>query len=190
MKTSDLLKISKNELYGKIVSFPTDTVNGVGALIDDIEGINKIYNLKHRNPNKPIAVLAPNVESILPYIEVPSIEIENIMKKYWPGALTIIFKKNKEINLEITKNLDTIAFRIPNSKIALEILNHFGPMATTSVNLSGSEPLNSYQLIYDNFHDQIDYLIEEEESKSGISSTIVDATTYPYKVIRQGDIKL
>ena len=75
MKTSELLKISKNELYGKIISFPTDTVNGVGALIDDFKGIQKIYNLKHRNPNKPIAVLAPNVESILPYIEIPSIEI-------------------------------------------------------------------------------------------------------------------
>lgn len=190
MKVKELLSISKNNLYGKIVSFPTDTVNGVGALVDDIEGIKKIYHLKHRDPNKPLAILAANIESILPYIEYPSIEVLDMMKKFWPGALTIIFKKNINSNLLIAKNIDTIAFRIPSSKIALSILEHFGPMATTSVNLSGSKPLNSYQEIYNNFNDEIDYIIEEEELKSGISSTIIDATKYPYVIIRQGDIKI
>lgn len=190
MKTNDLIKLSKSELRGKIVAFPTDTVNGVGAMIDDDHAIDKIYQLKQRDAGKPLAVLAPSVESVLPYIEYPTLEVLELMNKYWPGALTIIFNKNENCCLNAFKDLNTIAFRIPNSPIALEILRHFGPMATSSVNLSGNQPLNSYQEIKLHFDKLIDYIIEEDETKSGVSSTIIDATKKPYVVLRQGDIKI
>ena len=86
-------QISKEKLRGKVIAYPTDTVFGIGAMIDDLEAINKIYKLKKRSSDKPLAILASKVEDILPYIEMPSEAIFNIMKKYWPGALTIIFKK-------------------------------------------------------------------------------------------------
>lgn len=190
MKSKEILNIPKSKMKGKIVCFPTDTVYGVGAIINDVEGVNKIYELKHRDPNKPLAVLAPNIESILPYIEYPKVEVFDLMQKYWPGALTIIFNKKEDAGLNINENYKTIGFRIPNSKVAKEILEHFGPMATTSVNLSGTAPLNSYEEILNNFSDQIDYIIEEEENKSNVSSTIVDATKHPFVVLRQGDIKI
>lgn len=87
-------QISKEKLRGKVIAYPTDTVFGIGAMIDDLEAINKIYKLKKRSSDKPLAILASKVEDILPYIEMPSEAIFNIMKKYWPGALTIIFKKS------------------------------------------------------------------------------------------------
>lgn len=188
MKTAEFIKLSKINLRGKVVCFPTDTVYGVGALIDDALGIEKIYMLKHRDSNKPLAVLAPSVESLLQYIEYPSPEIIDIMQKYWPGALTIIFKKHADLITTINPNFDTIAFRIPSSKVALEILNHFGPLATTSVNLSGSAPINDLATIMENFGNQIDYVIDDLEKTSNHSSTIIDASTYPIKIIRQGDI--
>ena len=83
-------QISKEKLRGKVIAYPTDTVFGIGAMIDDLEAINKIYKLKKRSSDKPLAILASKVEDILPYIEMPSEAIFNIMKKYWPGALTII----------------------------------------------------------------------------------------------------
>lgn len=86
-------QISKEKLRGKVIAYPTDTVFGIGAMIDDLKAISKIYKLKKRSFDKPLAILASKVEDILPYIEMPSEEILNIMKKYWPGALTIIFKK-------------------------------------------------------------------------------------------------
>ena len=190
MKINDLLEISKNDLIGKIVAFPTDTVYGVGALIDDLEGINKIYELKHRDPSKPLAILAPNIESILPYIDYPRLEVFDLMNKYWPGALTIIFKKNTQNKVVFNEELSTIAFRIPASNTALNILKKYGPMATTSVNISGNAPINTYDEINEYFSDQIDYIIESDETLSCVSSTIIDATKYPYVVIRQGSIKL
>lgn len=190
MKSNELLKMNKSDLSGKIIAFPTDTVYGVGALLNDLEGINKIYELKHRDNSKPLAILAPSIESILPYIEYPKVEVMELMERYWPGALTIIFNKNQENKVLFNTEFNTIAFRIPSSNIALSILNKFGPMATTSVNISGSAPLNSYEEINNHFNDQIDYIISDVESLSGVSSTIIDATKNPFVVIREGSIKL
>lgn len=190
MKKNELLKLTKEDLCNKIVCFPTDTVYGVGCLMNDEVGVNKIYALKQRDKNKPLAILAYNIEQILPYIEKPSEEVMALMKKYWPGALTIIFNKNKTCKNIINQEIQTIGFRIPNSKIALDILQKFGVMATTSINLSGSAPLNDLNLIKQEFGNEIDYLIEDLEVTSNVSSTVIDATQKPFKVLREGNIKI
>ena len=84
--------------------------------------------------------------------------------------------------------MPTIAFRIPNSNTALTILKHFGVMAVTSMNLSGSEPLNNIDDIIKNFENEIDYLVIDEEKYSNISSTIIDVTKDPFVVLRKGEI--
>ncbi len=183
-------QISKEKLTGKVIAFPTDTVFGIGAKIDDSAGISKIYQLKKRDLHKPLVILASKVEDILPYIERPTDKVIDIMKKYWPGALTIIFQKKKSIHLILNNDIDTIAFRIPNSSIALSILEKTGPLATTSVNISGDKPINTYQEIADCFGDTIDYLFCKNVSSSKVSSTIIDATSNEIKIIRNGEIKI
>lgn len=190
MKKSEFLKLSKEDLKGKIVCFPTDTVYGVGCLMNDCEAVKKIYELKHRSKDKPLAVLAGSIDQILPFIEKPTDEVMELMKKYWPGALTIIFNKNKNYCNEINKEFSTIGFRIPNSKVALDILNKFGVMATTSINLSGSAPLNDLNTIKLEFKDKIDFLIEDIEESSDVSSTVIDATTPNFKILRTGSVKI
>lgn len=183
-------QISKEKLRGKVIAYPTDTVFGIGAMIDDLKAISKIYKLKKRSFDKPLAILASKVEDILPYIEMPSEEILNIMKKYWPGALTIIFKKNHSITSQHISRFDTIAFRIPNNTIALNILEKTGPLATTSVNISGDNPINTYQEIDKLFGDTIDYLFVKNVNSSNISSTIIDVSDNHLKIVRQGEIKI
>lgn len=190
MKIKDLELIDQTSLKNKVIAFPTDTVFGLGALIDDELALNKIYQIKKRNLDKPLAILAGNVEDIFPYIEKPSNEVIEIMNKYWPGALTIIFKKSTKTSNLITKNLDTIAFRIPNSFIALKLLNKVGPLATTSINISGDVALNDYHEIDKQFGDEIDYLLTINSNSSNVSSTIIDCTSNQIKVIRQGEIKI
>jgi len=112
------------------------------------------------------------------------------MEKYWPGALTIIFKKSVLIPDLATSNKDTVGFRMPNSKIALSILEKFGIMTTTSINISGSAPLNDPDSIEKEFREKLDYLVIEKETLSSVSSTVVDATSDELKILRQGDIKL
>ena len=138
MDVITLEQLLTKDIKGKVVCFPTDTVYGVGALIDDNEAINKIYHLKNRDISKPLAVLTgtKNIEKYV--LEITDFS-KQLMDKYWPGALTIIFKKNNIISDKVTSGFNTVGLRMPNSKIALQILNKFGLMATTSVNLSGSK---------------------------------------------------
>ena len=184
------IKLTKEEIKNKIIAFPTDTVFGVGALIDDLEAIDKIYELKHRDYSKPLAILASSIDDIIPYVKEVTEDVKEIMNKYWPGALTIIFNKNENVSDKITAGFKTIAFRIPNCNISLDILKQTGPLATTSVNISGNTPLNDYQEINKYFGENIDFIVSENVLSSNISSTIIDVTSNKIKIIRQGQIKI
>ena len=179
----ELIKLTKDDIKGKVIVFPTDTVYGIGSMIEDKEGVSKIYNLKHRDKNKPLANLAYSTEQIKEYVNISNPKTIELMK-HCHCALTIIFNKKHIYNDE----LPTIAFRIPNSKVALTILKHFGVMAVTSMNLSGSEPLNNLEDIIKNFSSEIDYLVIDEEKHSNISSTIIDVTKEHFVVLRKGEI--
>ena len=179
----EFIKLSKKDILGKVIVFPTDTVYGIGSLVDDSVGVEKIYNLKHRDKSKPLAMLAENIDQIKEHVLIENKETEKLMS-YWPGALTLIFKK-KEV---LEGDLNTIAFRIPDSIVAKKILKHFGVMKVTSMNLSGEAPLNNIKDIIKNFEDEIDYLIIDEEKHSNISSTIIDVSVSPFVVIRSGEL--
>lgn len=190
MKLEELLKLSKEQLKGKIICFPTDTVYGVGCMIDDLTALEKIYQLKHRDINKPLAILVGNKNDIIPFVKYNDKNVDKLLDQYWPGALTLIFNKKEHILDELVRGKNTIGFRMPNSKIAIDILNYFGPMATTSVNISNQPPLNDLKLIKDEFNDQIDIYIDDLEEVAKISSTIVDVTKVPFQVLREGSIKI
>ncbi len=185
IKVDELIKLSAKDILGKVIVFPTDTVYGIGALCNDTKGIKKIYDLKHRDKSKPLACLAACTEDILPVVNINNDRTFEFMK-YWPGALTLIFeKKNKKL---IDETLSTIAFRIPDSNVALKILKHFGIMTVTSMNISGDAPLNDLKSIEENFKDVIDYLVIDEENLSTVSSTILDISTSTIKILRNGDL--
>ena len=184
----EFLKINKNDLSGKTICFGTDTVYGIGVMVDQNikKGLDKIYLMKQRDLSKPLAILAPNIESFIDSVNIYNQDTYNLMK-LWPGALTLIFSKKDE-RYDIVTNLNTIGFRIPNCDVALTILNYLGLMATTSVNLSGEEPLNDINLIATRFNNFIDYLITDSVVNSTISSTVVDVSSEQTKVIRKGDL--
>lgn len=179
--TSD--ELLTKDLKGKIVCFPTDTVYGVGALYNDLDGIHKIYDMKKRDASKPLAILTPNtnIENFVLNITQDALQY----MKEWPGALTIIFKRSDVIDPSIVNGKDTVAFRMPDSDIALKILNHFGCMATTSVNISGEKEMNSINEIAEMFGDFIDYIVVDETTFSGKPSMIVDCSTNETKIIRR-----
>ncbi len=190
MIIDNINEITKDKLINKIIAFPTDTVYGIGALIDDEIGIKKVYQLKKRDFEKPLPILAGSVNDILPYIVMPNDEILDIMNKYWPGALTIVFKKSDLCKKIFRNNLDTVGFRIPNEKDAIRLLKIVGPLATTSVNLSGEKPLNDALLINSLFGNKIDYIYNKKVISSDISSTVIDCSKDKITILRQGEIKI
>lgn len=181
--------IGKIDIKNKIIVFPTDTVYGIGCRIQDLNAVQRIYDIKNRDFSKPLAILCPD-DKIEDYVEEISDEAYDLMKKYWPGALTIIFKKSDKIDDMITSNKDTVGLRVPNNEIALAVLRKFGLMATTSMNISGQSALNNIDDIEKYFGDKIDYLVIDKCELSKVSSTVVDASTKELKILRQGDIQI
>lgn len=186
----EFIKIPKTHLYGKVFCFPTDTVYGLGAMLNDKEAIRKIYEIKHREAQKPLAILIDSFSDLDKYVLNISPKARLLMEKYWPGPLTLIFEKSDYIIDEVNHALKTIAFRMPNSKIALTIINHLGYLATTSVNISGEKELNNVYDICEVFPRKIDYIITDQVTLTKCPSTIVDVTKEHPKVIRQGTIKI
>jgi L-threonylcarbamoyladenylate synthase len=178
-RVDDIIKLNKADLRGKLLCFPTDTVYGLGALYGDREAIERIYVLKNRSHDKPIANLCAGIDQV----EELGIEItpltRTLIARYWPGPLTIIFPTPG----------GKVSFRMPDCQPALKLLRRFGPLATTSVNESGEPELNDYRKIEARFGQHIDYFITDPWDFTGTASTVIDITGDVIRVIREGSIK-
>lgn len=171
---------------GDVIIFPTDTVYGIGARVNDLVALEKIYEIKKRPKEKRLAVLCASIEDIekIAYITDDAIKLIN---KYMPGGLTIILKSKEEVRNDFI--LETVAVRIPNHELALRILRENGPMATSSVNVSGAKPMNDYIEIIREFSEQVFYIYPNSCGLSKVSSTIIDISKEEISLIRDGDIK-
>ena len=171
---------------GDVVIFPTDTVYGIGARINDTIALEKIYEIKRRPKDKRLAVLCANVSDI-EKIAVLNDKAKKLIEHFMPGALTLILQSKKEFRNEYI--FETVAVRIPNHELALRILAVNGPMATSSVNVSGSKPMNDYLEIVETFSNDVLYIYPNALESSQISSTIIDLTKEECSLIREGSIK-
>lgn len=180
IKLDDFLQKDIKEIYGKVICFPTDTVYGVGAIYNDQAAIDKIYQIKNRSKDKPLVNLCSRVSQITDLGITIKPEVQSLIEQYWPGALTIIFQDGNK----------TTSFRMPDSPIALSIIEKFTMMATTSVNESGEPELNNYEEIAVKFADEIDYFISDTAVFSKVPSTVIDVSKNQFHVLRLGNIKI
>lgn len=172
-------------MLNKVIIFPTDTVYGIGCSVFDKEAQKRIYEIKNRPLNKRLSVLCKDLEQIKKIAVVTS-DAEKLINEFMPGGLTLILESKKELIGEGI--FETVGIRIPNHPLALKILEENGPMATTSVNLSGEDPLNDYDEIVDKFMNQVDMIYPNDLKSSKISSTVINMTISPYELIREGEI--
>lgn len=172
---------------GSILIFPTDTVYGMGALLNDFIAYNKIYDIKKRDKTKQLPLLVSSISDI-ENIAVYKKDDIKIMNSFWPGPLTIIFKSYKDF-IEKT-GFETIAIRIPNHIRTLKILKKYGPIWTTSVNDSGEKEMNDFYKIKKKYKN-IAYKIYKQKyiNNNILPSTVIDTTTNEIKILREGIIK-
>ncbi|MCK4551481.1 MAG: threonylcarbamoyl-AMP synthase [Tenericutes bacterium] len=173
------------DLKNKIVIFPTDTVYGIGCLYKDIDSIRKIYDIKDRDFSKPMVILCSNFDQIRTLIERDQ-EIPDYIRKHWPGKLTVIFFKNSSVNNLITSGKQTVGIRIPGNKISLDLLNKYGPMVVTSLNLSNEPAITKFSDVL-KFENKVDFIIGSVNLDAE-PSTVYDLTQK--KTLRQGEIKI
>ena len=170
---------------GRVIIFPTDTVYGIGTKISDLDGIERIYEIKHRPKEKPLACLCANLEQIKEIAVVDSVS-EALINKFLPGGFTLILKSKDNIKKMI--GYPTIGVRIPDSNIALNILKENGPMLTTSVNESGNVPLNEYDEIVKEYESQVDKIYDTNTESLNKPSTVVLVDNGIVKILREGPI--
>lgn len=192
IKDEELETVIKTLENDGIIIFPTDTVYGIGCNCFSEKAIKKIFDIKQRVQENPISVLTNNIEKMGKVAQKISEKQEKLIKEYMPGALTIILEKKQEVPGILTANLNTIGVRIPNNKIALQILEKFKyPLATTSVNIAGDNPGIEISDFIEEFKDKADIIIDGGKSKLGIASTVVSiGKDENIKILRQGGISI
>lgn len=169
-----------------VIIFPTDTVYGIGASIYDVEGMQRIYKIKNRPLSKPLAVLCASLNQIEEICYLTD-DARTLINKYLPGPLTVILKAKDKV--KETFGHDTIGVRIPNYKLAREILTEEGAFATTSVNESGKPSMNNYLDIKKDYEKLVDKIYAPTgEATSSVASTVVDLTSDTPNVLREGAI--
>ncbi len=169
-----------------VVIFPTDTVYGMGCLINDDKATQKIYQIKGRDQTKELVVLCSSLEEVK-QLAVLSKKAEKIAETFWPGALTIILNSSEKYYKMTGKK--TVGVRIPNNDTALNLIKINGPLKTTSVNKSNHPPLNDIVKIKEQFSELVDYIYEEENKNYlNISSTTISLIDNEIEFLRIGSI--
>lgn len=176
---------------GGIVVFPTDTVYGVGCRIDNEKAVKKLFKIRKRPLEKAFPVLVSGISQAREYfLDFPK-EVENLMKKYWPGALTIVYKcKTEKIPKLVRGSGETIGLRMPNHKVPLDIIKNISvPILGPSANFHELPTPKSFSELDPEFIKFVDFVIKGE-IKLGISSTVIDCTKKPFIILRSGGVKL
>ena len=174
----------KNE---EVVGIPTETVYGSGVDPLSQAAVDKIFNLKERDENKPLSILVHSFHDLIK-LKIIS-KVPEIVELYWPGPLTIIVES--ELNFADgvgTKNPNSIGVRVPDNELALELLKKTGPLAVTSANISGQEDITNEKDAESVFGDKIGHYLQGS-ALHGSGSTIVDFRDEEFKVIREGPLK-
>ena len=186
-----LEKAAKLIKQGKIVVFPTETVYGIGTNGLDEQAVKKLYNVKQRPLNKPISLLVSNMEMVNEIAkDITEIEYK-IMKKFFPGPLTIILKKKNIVPDIVTAGQDTVGIRMSSGEIARKLVETAGvPIAAPSANISGEPSGTNLQEIKKHFEGKADFFIDGGISEIGLASTIVKVVDEKPVILRQGSITL
>ena len=174
---------------GGVVAFPTETFYGLGADGHIEDAIKKIFVIKGRSFKNPISVIIGNATDVRGLVEeIPECAL-HLMEQFWPGALTIIFKASPDVSPLLTAGTGKIGIRLSSHPVAAALANRLGhPITATSANLSGKPECTSADEVIRGIGDQLDAVMDGGQTPGGLGSTIVDVTTDPPVILREGSI--
>jgi L-threonylcarbamoyladenylate synthase len=172
-----------------VIIYPTETLYGLGANPLSPEAMKRLYAIKGRAAAKPIPFLIKDRKMLASLVEaVPPLGRE-LMKRYWPGPLTLIFRAKKGLLPPLKGKDGTIGLRISSHPVARRIVEAMdAPLTSTSANLAGEADITDCDMMVQLFGNQVDLIIDSGKVP-GIASTVVDLTVEPPRIVRQGMIK-
>jgi len=174
---------------GGIVAFPTETVYGLGADALNPEAVRKIFEAKGRPPDNPLIVHIASKEQLHELARDIPAHAFDLMDAFWPGPLTLVLKRKDIVPDVTTGGLDTVAVRMPDNDIALELIREAGtPLAAPSANVSGRPSPTTAEHVIADLAGRIDAVIDAGPVKIGVESTVVDMTADIPVILRPGGI--
>lgn len=186
-----ILEISNALKKGKLVVFPTDTVYGIGTNAYDSNACKKIYEVKGRPKYKPLSVLVSNMSMLREMVDDISPVEQKLINAFWPGPLTIKFKKKDGVLPDIiSAGDDYVRARLMSDGLIYTLIQTSGvPIVAPSANLSGSLTGTKIQNIIHELGDKVDYILDCGDIESDMVSTIVQVEEEKVVIIREGKIK-
>ena len=178
---------------GGVIAYVTDTVWGLGCLPNNESAVKKIYEIKKREAQKPLILMSNEIYHLLDYVKpIPKIG-QILIKKYFPGALTIVTDKSENTPDYITSSMPTVGIRIPDNEVFREICEIIPGhvLATTSANLSHQPSAKTYEQALENMSGLADLIIEDYGvTAKGLESTVVGVMNDELRIFRQGAIRI
>ena len=175
---------------GDLVVMPTDTVYGIAADAFDVDAVADLLVAKGRGRTMPTPVLISSASTLDALAtDVPAFA-RALVEAFWPGPLTLVCRQQASLQWDLGETRGTVALRMPDDEIALEILERTGPLAVSSANGTGMPAATDADQAEEMLGDVVSVIVDAGESAGGESSTIVDATSGQGRVLRVGALSL
>ena len=188
----DYKKINEILNNDGVIAFVTDTVWGLGCLPCSEKAVKKIYEIKKREAKKPLILMSYDIYPLLDYVKQPIVkEGQMLIKKHFPGALTVVLEKSDNTPDYLTSSMPTVGIRVPNNVTFAEICKNIQGrvLATTSANISGEPPALTYEEAMNYIGNQVDLVIPSSGFEAqGKASTVVGFNDSGVVIYRQGEV--
>ena len=186
----NISQAAKTVKNGGLVVYPTDTVYGLGCDPFNVKAVEKVFKLKGERKSKPLPILASEMKAVEKIAHMNE-DAKKIAKKHWPGPLTLVVPKKPTLPSVVTCNLESVGVRIPNHKVALQLIALCdGLLVGTSANKTGEKPSKTAQEAARQLGEEADIILDDGPSPLGQESSILDLTEREPKILREGTINL
>ncbi|GAB2847474.1 L-threonylcarbamoyladenylate synthase [Lentzea nigeriaca] len=174
---------------GGLVAFPTETVYGLGANAEDPVAVARIFAAKGRPPSHPLIVHIGGAEQLPDWADEVPETARLLAESFWPGPMALVLRRGRRVPYETTGGLETVAVRVPDHPVALELLAAFGGgVAAPSANRFGSVSPTTADHVRAELGDAVDFVLDGGPCQVGVESTIVDVTGDVPAVLRPGGV--
>jgi len=167
---------------GELVVYPTETVYGLGADALDEEAIERVFEAKRRERDKPVSLAVPDVEAALEYVRATDRE-QRFMREFLPGPVTVVCEKREAVPDALTGGRSRVGVRVPDHEVALALLRETAPVTATSANVSGRPSATRVADVDDEIREAAAVVVDGGET-GGTGSTVVNVADGT--IVREG----
>ena len=174
---------------GGLVAYPTESFYGLAADVGNEDAILRLFRVKKRQAHEPVLILIPSIESLERYVlHIPE-TAKRMIETFWPGGLTLVFKAGKGVSSLLTAGTGKIGVRLSSHPVAMALLHCMETAITgTSANISGEPPCDTADGVARIFGESVDKILDGGKTPGQKPSTVLDMTTLPYRILREGMI--